>query len=78
MWNYPSIPRFGCELMKPPIGPVDRCNGSHVRQHPEALTSRGRDKVRQKRRFLIDKFPNEDTPFRDEFYGWPQRKKEEK
>jgi len=42
------------------------------------LISRGWDNVSQKRHFLINNFPNEDTPFRNEFYGWPQRKKEEK
>jgi len=42
------------------------------------LISRGWDNVSQKRRFHINNFPDEDTPFRDEFYGWPQRKKEEK
>jgi len=40
--------------------------------------SRGWDNVSQKRHFLINNFPNEGTPFRNEFYGWPQRKKEEK
>jgi len=40
--------------------------------------SRGWDNVSQKRLFLINNFPNEDTAFRSEFYGWLQRKKEEK
>lgn len=78
MWNCPSIRRSCCELMKTHIGRWDRCNGSHVRQYPETLISRGCDNVSQKRHFFINHFPNEDTPFRNEFYGWPQRKKEEK
>jgi hypothetical protein len=39
--------------------------------------SRGWDNVGQKRHFPIGNFLNDDTPFRNEFYGWPQRKKEE-
>jgi len=42
------------------------------------LTSSGWGNVSQKRHFLINNFPNEHTLFRNEFYGWLQRKEEKK